>query len=193
MKHIFESFSLSRDEEMMLEEAFGNLCNYAAWELYRRNTRNNHTDEIEDLIQELKFAIVVAGCYYKRQTYIEDCLNTCKNVKDKFTKKMVKELQYLWDNRTRHGANKQKFGLPQEQMLDEIVLDFIPVNKRPIKSKTKLVIDGKFTTYAKSILWNTQKAIGKRITKERSIRQGMASLSQFSYLGAKVDKLSNLY
>ena len=45
-------------------------------------------------------------------------------------------------------------------------------------------IDGKFTTYCKAITWNAQKSMGKKITREKGIRQAMVSLSEFDYLSS---------
>ena len=68
-------------------------------------------------------------------------------------------------------------------LLDKIVKEIVPLGVRPSK-KQKLKFDTKFTTYCKAIAWNTQKSMGKKITKEKSIRSGQVSLSEFSYLGA---------
>jgi len=49
-----------------------------------------------------------------------------------------------------------------------------------------LSIDSKFATYCKAIVWNGQKSMGKKITREKSIRSGMVSLSEFDYLQSGV-------
>jgi hypothetical protein len=46
-------------------------------------------------------------------------------------------------------------------------------------------MDSKFATYCKAITWNAQKSLGKKITREKSIRTGMVSLSEYDYLGGK--------
>jgi hypothetical protein len=96
--------------------------------------------------------------------------------------KIINELDSLWNNRTRHGANRQKFGAYQEKILDRIVLKIVPKNKRPDR-KQNLRIDAKFATYCKAIVWNGQKSMGKKITREKTIRSGQVSLSEFDYLG----------
>ena len=104
-----------------------------------------------------------------------------KFVKDEFVSKIVHELENLWDNRTRHGANRQKYGKFQERILDKIINKYVPKDQRPRKD-APLKIDSKFTTYCKAIIWNGQKSMGKKITREKSIRTGMVSLSEFEFL-----------
>jgi hypothetical protein len=184
MKAIFENFPVTETEYSELDEKFGNLAHYAAWQLVKKNLNNNYTDDVDDISQELKLSMIRAGSYYKRQVYIEACFRHVKDcVKGGFTSAIVDELEDLWINRTRHGANRQKFGPFQEILLDILVKEVVPLDMRPSK-KQKLKIDTKFTTYCKAIAWNTQKSMGKKITKEKSIRSGQVSLSEFSYLGA---------
>lgn len=184
MKNIFINFPISNEEYQKLADQFTDLCEYAAWQLIKKNSKNNHTDEQEDVSQELKLALVRAGSYYKRQVYIENCLKLVdKYCKNKMTRMVVDELKYLWKNKTRHGANRQKFGPKQEDMLEKL-LDIIPEEERPRKDQ-ELKIDTKFKTYCKAITWNAQKAIGRKITKEKSIRSGIVSISEYDYLGSK--------
>lgn len=186
MNHqIINSFPILNEEYKKLEKAFGQLAKYASWQLLRKNTKNNHTDEFDDINQELIISLIRAGSYYKRQVYIEKCLEVAKvYVKDEFLIKILEGLEDLWLNRTRHGANRQKFGKPQEQILEKIVRRSVPLAARP-KKTTPLEVDSKFTTYCKAIVWNAQKSLGRKITKEKSVRTGMASLSDFEYLGSE--------
>lgn len=185
MKEIQNAFPITEEEYYELESKFGELCEYQAWQLIKKNTRNNHTDSQEDIAQEMRIALLRAGSYYKRQCYIEKCLDLCsKYAKDEFIKYIVKELKNLWKNKTRHGANRQKFGLHQEKMLDKLVKCVVPIKERPDK-KTPLKMDTKFQTYCKAISWNAQKSIGKKITREKTIRTGLVSLSEFDYLGGE--------
>lgn len=184
MNHILMSFPINTVEYNKLDEKFGDLCEYAAWQLFKKNSRNNHTDDQQDMSQELRWALIVAGSYYKRQVYIESCLKACeKHANDELTYGIVEELAELWLNKTRHGANKQKFGPHQEQILEKLVKKIVPKDERPSKD-ADLRIDSKFTTYCKAITWNKQKAMGKKITREKSIRSGQVSLSEYDYLGA---------
>ena len=181
---MFESFQITNQEYLELDSKFGQLCHYAAWQLLKKNAKNNHTDELEDIAQELRMAIIRAGVYYKRQVYICDCFRSVfKHVKDPFTRKVIDELVELWDNRTRHGANRRKFGLYQEKILGHIVERHVPAKDRPDRSAS-LRIDTKFITYCKAITWNCQKSMGKKITREKSWRTGLVSLSEFDYLGS---------
>lgn len=185
-KPIFKSFRLTDDEYAELYQKFGDLAKFAAWQLIRRNVRNNHTDEMEDIEQDILIAIIRAGVYYKRQTYIEHSLKLAKRYAgDPIMRSVVRELIYLWQNRTKHGAHKQKFGEQQEKILDQIIHQIVPVEKWPDKAR-KLIIDKKFTTYCKQIAWNQQKSLGRKITRERSVRCGMVSLSEHDHLSYNV-------
>jgi len=175
---MFSTFRLSDEEYGKLMVKFHDLCRFQAWQLLRRNQHNNHTDDLEDIEQDLLIAVVKAGVYYKRQMYIEESLKVARRyAKDRFVKNLVNELSTLWKNRTKHGANKQKYGEPQERLLDTIINSIVPRDKRPDPQRP-LVIDNKFATYCKQITWNQQKSLGRKITRERSIRTGLVSLSE---------------
>jgi hypothetical protein len=182
MLDIVHNFPITEAEFFDLDKKFSKLCWHAAHELKKKNTNNNFLDDAEDIKQELQMSMLRAGSYYKRQVYIEKCFEIAKNyVSDQFMMKVLKELENLWSNRTRHGANRQKYGHFQEKILDKIVNKFVPKEHRP-KKDAPLKIDTKFTTYCKAIVWNGQKSMGKKITREKSIRSGMVSLSEFDFL-----------
>lgn len=180
---IVNAFPITTQEYAILDEKFGNLCHYAAWQLQKKNSRNNHTNDPDDDVQELRIALLRAGSYYKRQTYIESCFETLnEHVKSKFIKRLVVQLEQLWMDRRRHGANRQKFGQFQEKILDRLVKKHVPNAHRPRRDRP-LQIDVKFCTYLKQIVWNAQKSLGKKITREKSWRTGLVSLSEYDYLG----------
>jgi len=180
--NICESFPISDKEYIELEKEFGQLTKYAAWQLLKKNARNNHTDEFEDINQELLMSIIRAGSYYKRQVYIEQCFVAAKEwARDEFVLFVLRELENLWHNRTRHGANRQKFGQFQENLLERIIRQVVPKEYRPDKNQP-LRIDTKFATYCKAITWNAQKSMGRKITREKGIRTGQVSLSDYDYL-----------
>lgn len=182
MLDICTNFRITEEEYLELERRFGRLTWHAAHELKKKNSNNNYIDDPEDIKQELQMSMLRAGSYYKRQIYIEKCLAVAKKyAQDKFVAKMVEQLEDLWANRTRHGANRQKYGRFQEKILEKIVRKFVPKNERPDKL-APLRIDAKFATYCKAIVWNGQKSMGKKITREKSIRSGMVSLSEYDYL-----------
>ena len=184
LETITKTFPITEPEFSILDDKFGKLCHYAAWQLKKKNSNNNHTNELEDDVQELLIAIVRAGSYYKRQTYIEDSFEVLqKHVKDRFIKKIANRLNKLWLDRRRHGANRQKFGIHQEIILDRLLKKHVPSHIRPNKARM-LKIDTKFVTYCKQIIWNAQKSLGKKITREKPLRTGMVSLSEFDYLGS---------
>lgn len=181
MKSISLEFPISNEEYLELDEKFGRLTWHAAHELKKKNSLNNYTDDPEDIKQSLTLDMLKAGSYYKRQIYIEKCFSAIKQfVKDPFLKNIMVELIDLWQNRTRHGANRQKFGPFQEMLLSKL-LKIVPKSERPDKNE-RLKIDTKFTTYCKAIVWNGQKSLGKKITREKSVRNGVVSLSEFDHL-----------
>jgi hypothetical protein len=182
LETIVRTFPITEQEYSELDDRFGNLAHYAAWQLKKKNSKNSMTNDPDDDVQELRIALMRAGSYYKRQTYIEDSFAALdSHVKDKFVKGLVKELEQLWTDRRRHGANRQKFGSFQELILDRLLKKYVPFEKRPMKDRL-LKIDAKFSTYCKQIMWNEQKALGKQITREKSWRTGLVSLSEFDYL-----------
>lgn len=186
LETIATKFPIFPEEFDELDKKFGKLCHFQSWQLDKKNDINKIEDQ-EDFAQELKLALVMAGSYYKRQIYIEACFAKCyEYVDDELCLDLLGKLEDLWRNRTRHGANKQKFGEHQEDMLDKIVKSFVPKTERPSKLK-KLEIDSKFATYCKAITWNRQKALGKKISREKNIRSGMVSLSEYDYLGSSMD------
>lgn len=189
LESIVNAYPITNPEYAELDTRFGNLCHYASWQLKKKNSKNSMTNDPEDDVQELRIALIRAGSYYKRQTYIESCFVALDQfVKDKFIKAMVDELKMLWQERRRHGANRQKFGEFQENLLERMVKRFVPKDHRPDKGRN-LQIDTKFSTYCKQIIWNAQKSLGKQITREKSWRTGLVSLSEFDHMASTgVDK-----
>lgn len=179
-------FEVTTDEYLLLEKEFGKLCKFQGWQLLRKNTKNNHTNEFDDVSQDLSMHLIIAGIYCKRQTWIEGALKVATEyAKDPLIRSIVAELSNLWQNRKRHGANRQKFGPFQEKLLDKIVEAVVPKKKRPRKD-APLIVDAQFAKYCKAITWNCLKNIGKKITKEKSIRTGLTSLSEFDYLATEM-------
>jgi signal recognition particle subunit SEC65 len=188
-KSAIDVFAVTESEYQLLQKQFTDLCYFASWQLMRKNVKNNHTEDIEDIMQRLHMAIIRAGRYYKRQIYIEDCLEKAQEyAKDEFMKNVVDELVGLWKNRTKHGANKQKFGKHQEELLNYIVGRVVPAEFKPDPQRP-LVFDKKFITYCKSITWNEQKSLGRKISRERAVRSGAVSLSEFDFMGNSGDKI----
>ena len=183
MKDILTNWRINTEEFNMLYKKFGQLCYYAAWQLANKNNKNNHQNDLEDFYQELVISLIKAGSYTKRQNYIESCFELIeKYAKEEQDIKLLNKLKNLWDNRTRHGANHQKFGSKQEKLLDNLLLKLVPTEQLPDKNK-KLQINAKFSSYCKQIIWNQIRFMGKKITREKPIRVGTVSLSDFSYLG----------
>lgn len=178
----FDDFTLSNAEWSALEEKFGALLSFQSWQLLRMNAKNNHTDEFEDVSQMQRLAMYRAGCYHKRQVYIQSCLKAAiEHVSDPLVADVVRELVHLWDNKTRHGAGKVKYGDYQQDLLDKIVLGHVPAECRPDRN-SPLEIDATFAKYFKAITWNSKKTLGKKITREKSWRSGLTSLSEHDHL-----------
>jgi hypothetical protein len=178
-QYISYKYQVSNEEYQELMTKFGKLCYYVAHQLKKNNTKNNYSDDVDDINQDLVISLVKAGSYYKRQMYIESCLLHTYKIKDEILKKTLKKLRKLWKNRTKHGASRQKFGSYHEEILEKIVQTMPEENRPPY---LPLKIDSTFATYCKAIIWNTQKAMGKRITREKSIRVGQVSLSDNKHL-----------
>ena len=182
MKSICNEFPILDEEYYELDKEFGKLCWTAAHELKRKNSLNNYIDDAEDVKQELIIDMMKAGSYTKRQIYIEKCFVVAKKyATDELMMDIIDSLEKLWVDRTRHGANRQKFGPFQEGLLEVLVRKMVPKKERPNKKET-LKIDTKFATYCKAIVWNRQKSMGKKITREKSIRSGLVSLSEFDHI-----------
>lgn len=181
-KDIENQWRVTEAEYQILEDKFGKYCHYIAWQLKRNNSKNNTTDDQEDIVQRLRIAMMRAASYYKRQTYIENAFTVLdKKVDDPFSKMMLKELKNLWKNRTRHGANRQKFGYYQEKLLAKLLKAYVEKKDRP-DINAFLKLDAKFATYCKQIIWNEKRAMGKKITKEKTLRGSAVSLSDCNYL-----------
>lgn len=186
LESITSTFPISTAEYEALDQRFGKLAYYAAWQLKKKNSKNCLTNDPEDDVQELRIALMRAGSYFKRQSYIESCLDVLTIcVKDKFIKAIVKQLKKLWADRRKHGANRQRYGLFQELIMERLVRKHVPRSMRPDKNKA-LDISPKFATYAKQIIWNAQKSLGKQITREKDWRKGLVSLSEFDYLAQAI-------
>lgn len=180
---IFQMFKINADEFKELEEKFGQLCLYASWQLISNNSRNNHQLDVEDIKQELLMAVIRSGSYYKRQTYIESSFETLERhiPEEGIFKKLFDSLKDLWKNKTHHGAYRRKFGDPQEEILEKLVKKFVPSDERP-DINLRLSINIKFIVYTKQIIWNAARHVGKKITKEKTIRVGQVSLSEHEHL-----------
>lgn len=182
MKAIYKNFPITTEEYLKLEKKFGQLCYYASWQLTRKNSANNHQFDLDDFKQELMFSVLRAGSYYKRQVYIDACLNKLKSKNlTKVSEAILNELVDLWNNRTRHGANRQKFGEYQEQILKKMCDLYLDSGEKPDPNNS-LLFESKFYTYCKQILWNAQRNLGKKITREKPLRSGQVSLSDHDYL-----------
>ena len=183
MKSIQEAFPISNEEFKELNEKYGSLAYYASWQLARKNTKNNHQNDIDDFQQNLLMGMVRAGSYFKRQIFIEKCFEVAEQyATDEFLMALLTELKNLWNDRTRHGASRQKFGNFQERLLNNIVMKVVPKSKRPNRQQ-QLDISPLFARYCKQIIWNEQRSMGKKITREKPLRSGQVSLSQYSYMG----------
>lgn len=180
-ENICKEWPITSEEYELLDKDFGKLVEHQAWDLIKRNTKSNYTDDQADIAQYLRIAMMKAGSYYKRQTYIEKCLSLCEKYCIKQDENILADLQKLWMNKTKHGANRQKFGPKEEKMLVKLLKKSVPKKLHPDKC-AKLKMDLKFNSYCKSITWNEQKTMGKKITREKNIRANSVSLSEFDFM-----------
>lgn len=181
---LISRFKVTDKEWLMLEKSFGKLCVFQTNDFLSRNTKTNHTDDYEDVLQEAKQAVLIAALYHKRQTYIKKCIDVlCEYEMDKNDSTIFEKLKNDWENKTKHGAKRQRFGIKQEISLDNLVQKYVPNDKKP-DPKSELEVDFKFAKYCKQISWNRLKTMGKKITKERSIRSGSVSINEFDYVAS---------
>jgi hypothetical protein len=171
-------FRVTDNEYRQLNDRYGKLSHAQAWEYNRRNS-GFCMEEREDVVQELCIALMTAGSYYKRQVYVDSCLEVLKKyVKDIVLKSIVDRLDYLWSNKTKHGAGKRRFGKPQEVILDKLVNNCVPPDERPSKTRS-LQLDAKFGSYCKAITWNRMKNIGIKSSREKEVRAGEVSIADY--------------
>jgi hypothetical protein len=185
---IFKRFEITTEDYKLLEKKFDSLCKFVAWRLKQSNARNNCTDDLDDFIQEMRLAVLYAGAYYKRQTYIEECLILLKkHLDDNFLKLILEELVSRWRSRSKSGDERKRFDVYHEEILENLVKENIPDKIRPSRQRP-LIIDQRFPIYCKNIIWNKKKAVGRKITKERAIRGAMVSLGQYEYIGSMTEE-----
>lgn len=185
MPTIVNNFPVTETEYQEIERRFGKLAHKAAWQLKQRNSGNNFPEDQEDIVQELRIAMLQSGSYFKRQAYIESSFGALEGrVRDPFMGKVVDQLRLLWKNRKRHGAGKQKFGDYQEVVLERLLKSFVPKPSRPRRDQP-LNLDV-FASYCKTSTWNRQKNMGKKITREKPLRSGMVSLGEFDFLAQSI-------
>jgi hypothetical protein len=133
--------------------------------------QQNLSEQEEDIYQELRIAMLKAASYYKRQTWVEACLESLPDSPAK------QRLTDRWDGRAHHKRGAS-FGECEEQELKRLVEQ---TSERP-SPHTPLVIDATCRTYIKSIIWNHKKHLGKRISRETPLRAGCVSLSEHQFL-----------
>jgi hypothetical protein len=188
---IQRAFPITSEEFLRLEKQFDNLLHFASWKLLRGNEGGLHTEQEEDIYQELRIAMLKAASYYKRQTWVEACFKVLQEnvlanhgeicgktplIRGRFQLE-VERLSDRWSGRAHHKRGAS-FGEHEEQELKRLI-ERMP--ERP-DCDTPLVIDAQFRTYAKSIIWNHEKQMGKRIGKEKPLRAGCVSLSENQHL-----------
>jgi hypothetical protein len=164
-ERLCSAFPLTTAEYEQLEDELGDLLHFIAWKFLRCNQQANHTEEEADVCQELRIALMIGAAYFKRQTWVEACFDVLPESPD------VKRLKQGWDNR-----KKKHFGEKHEEELADLVGRLVPASERPSK-RASLAVDGAFKGYAKSIVYNRLKQLGKRLVREKPLRVGCLSLS----------------
>lgn len=180
---MYKKFKVSDEEYVEMCNKFKKLCYAQAWDVIRRNSSNNHNFDIEDLIQTQLLSALKSTIYLKFYRYTEKCFAVCeKYVSTKKDKKLLDKLLGFWNNRKRHGAHRRTFNSQHEEQLEELVLKLVPEKEIP-KPQDPIEMDAAFGVYFKSCTWNSTRSVGKSITKEKNLRVGMCSLSDYDYLG----------
>src|SRR5580704_12609511 len=154
-RQVISDFALTDAEYAAIEPQWDNLVHFAAWQHLRSNAGNRHTDDEADLAQSLRLSLLTAGAYYKRQSWVEAAFAALEG---RCSGADLDDLNSRWANRKRR-AKTQPFGDEQERQLEDLVLRYVPPDKRPDKTAS-LVADECFARYAKAIIWNTLKANG---------------------------------
>lgn len=178
-------FKLTDDEWQQIHKNFWKLCRHQAKSLLNMNTKGSHTDDQDDIEQEMYQSMIIAAMYHKRQCFIDSCFNAlANNVKDKGLLEIISKLESLWRPEASdelQATPRRRFGEHQEKTLYRLVNSCLPSALRP-SPNTPFKFNEKFERYCKANTWNRIKTLGRKITKERTLRSGMASLSSFNYL-----------
>ena len=183
LERIVSKFPISDEEYHELHQKFDKLCCFAVWQLKKRNQTYDVLSDVDDDIQELRIALLRAASYYKRQSFIEDCFRALSAARlPGPVREVVDELWGVWESRRLHGSERKKFAAYQEEMLWQAVERHVKSAARPSASRP-LRVDRRFHTYCKQIVWNAQKTIGKKLTRDKSRRRGESSLTEHEYLG----------
>lgn len=143
-KTICDEWPISNGEYEELNDSFGNLARYAAWRLLKQNSKNNHTDEFDDVYQELSCALVRAASYYKRQVYIENCF--IRSLEYIGNLEAMRELETL-------AAMKKYLGQEARAALARVAK--CPVRKRTVFDSFLLLVLRELLT-----LWHNRKRHG---------------------------------
>lgn len=177
-------FSLSNDEWMQLHKQFHKLSCFQARSLVDRNNMGSHTDDYEDIEQEMRQHVVIAAMYHKRQCFIDDSFKVLKGyVKNKKDTREFLQLEMLWVKKRTEDGVKQKFGREQEARLQKMIDELVPEGERPDPSNP-LRFTEQFITYCKQITWNRIRTLGRNISKQKPIRSGLVSISSYNYLAS---------
>lgn len=179
---VLSKFRLSDKEWIDLDKKYGKLCKFQARTLLDKNTTSMHTEDYEDIEQEMRQSMIVAALYAKRHKYIEDCFEIGnKIIKDDKNLFTLNKLESIWRNKA------TRFTRVHDQMLEDLMINCVPENYRPSPNTPLDVDSSKFKAYCKGITWNRCKAMGRKITKERPLRSGIVSLSKFDFSGQDLE------
>lgn len=172
---VHKQYSVTTSEWSELEKKLGNLCRTITWQLLRQN-KMACIENFDEWNPEVQMALVRAACYYKRQCYLQAAIEHVDSVIDELTDYDKSEASDL----LRQWTSKPKNGQPRFSREHELRLDAL-ISKTAGPSRERLVLDSDFVPYAKRIMWNAQKTIGKKLTSAKK-EIAMISLDECEFL-----------
>lgn len=162
-----EAFNVTEDEYAELDEAFGRLCHKAAWDAVRKYPAY----DVYDVSQEIFIAMIRSGSQYKRKAYFSRAEQYLESL-GLGDLPMVKTCLKRFNN---HVLT------PEEEHAFLLLMDCLPETGEKPSSKDPLILDKNASSYIKTCLWNQQRCWLKSTGKERSLRKGEVSLSEYDH------------
>lgn len=175
---IHKEYSIGSEEWELLEKRLGNLCRKITWQLLRQNHIAN-SDNFEIWNTEIQMALVRAACYYKRQCYLKKALSALESIKGRMNEQDRIEAEALlsrWRSRPKNG--EPRFSREHEKRLAKLLAKSAAESA---PKKESLVFDREFEPYAKRIIWNAQKTLGRKMSKQKQ-EATMLSLDDLAFL-----------
>ena len=172
------SFCITSTEYIQIKDKIGDLPWTIGWQFLRQSPPNAHTEEIEDLSQDVWLSICGAVHCIKRQKYVKEAFKLIEKFNP--NNKEKQRLEDRWNHRA--GTGKKSFHIEEELELRNLVNQTIPKEIRP-DPYLELKINDKILPYLKSAMYNKSKRkIGTNI-KERPLRKSSISIQTLQESG----------